>query len=83
MKRRSAVEPGIGHQKSDGKLSRNWLKGSFGDALNPILCGAGHNLRKILARLRRSLYTWIWSRISSLWSWAIAIGQPRIPAQAA
>lgn len=83
MKRRSAVEPGIGHQKSDGKLSRNWLKGSFGDALNPILCGAGHNLRKILARLRRSLYTWIWSRISSLWSRAIAIGQPRIPAQAA
>ena len=50
--RRSAVEPAIGHMKNDGKLRRNWLKGSLGDALNAVLCGAGHNLRMILRAIR-------------------------------
>jgi IS5 family transposase len=62
MKRRSAIEPEIGHQKYDGKLGRNWLKGSQGDALNAVLCGMGHNLRKILAHLRR-LYALIWASL--------------------
>ncbi len=55
LRRRSAVEPEIGHMKSDGLLGRNFLKGMQGDAMNAILCGAGHNLRKILARLRALL----------------------------
>ena len=50
--RRSAVEPAIGHMKNDGRLRRNWLKGSLGDALHAVLCGAGHNLRMILRALR-------------------------------
>ena len=52
LRRRSAIEPEIGHLKSDGLLGRNFLKGTVGDAINAILCGAGHNLRKILARVR-------------------------------
>ena len=51
LKRRNAVEPVIGHMKTDGRLARNFLKGSRGDAMNGLLCGAGHNLRKILRRL--------------------------------
>ena len=51
LKRRNAIEPVIGHLKSDGRLSRNFLKGTQGDAINAILCGAGHNLRKILRQL--------------------------------
>lgn len=50
--RRSAIEPAIGHMKNEGKLRRNWLKGSLGDALNAVLCGAGHNLRMILRAIR-------------------------------
>ena len=56
LRRRSAVEPEIGHMKSDGLLGRNFLKGVQGDAMNALLCGAGHNLRKILARLRAFLW---------------------------
>ena len=41
--------------KSDRLLGRNFLKGTQGDAINAILCGVGHNLRKILARLRALL----------------------------
>jgi len=43
--------------KSDGLLGRNFLKGIQGDAINALLCGAGHNLRKILAKLR---LLWLW-----------------------
>jgi transposase, IS5 family len=52
LKRRQVVEPMIGHMKADGLLDRNWLKGELGDALHAVMCGAGHNLRMILARLR-------------------------------
>lgn len=51
LRRRNAVEPVIGHMKNDGRLGRNFLKGIAGDAMNALLCGAGHNLRKILCRL--------------------------------
>ncbi len=36
----------------DGRLARNPLKGALGDALHAVMCGAGHNLRLILAALR-------------------------------
>ena len=65
--RRSAVEPAIGHMKNEGKLRRNWLKGSLGDALNAVLCGAGHNLRMIL-RAIRLFYVWMlcaWSFVTN------------------
>ena len=50
--RRSAIEPVIGHMKHDGRLGRNWLKGTLGDALHAMLCGAGHSLRMILRAIR-------------------------------
>jgi IS5 family transposase len=52
IKRRSAIEPTIGHMKTDGRLGRNWLKGALGDALHAVLCGAGHNVRLLLRALR-------------------------------
>lgn len=52
IKRPSAIEPMIGHMKNEGLLRRNWLRGSLGDALHAVLCGAGHNLRMILRKLR-------------------------------
>ncbi len=52
IKRRSAIEPTIGHMKMDGRLGRNPLKGALGDALHAVLCGAGHNLRLLIKKLR-------------------------------
>ena len=43
--------PYDGHMKNDGRLGRNFLKGAAGDAMNALLCAAGHNLRKILRQL--------------------------------
>jgi IS5 family transposase len=53
IRRRSAIEPAIGHMKMDGRLARNPLKGTLGDALHAVLCGAGHNLRLMIAKLRQ------------------------------
>ena len=52
LRRRAAVEPVIGHAKSDGLLERNRLAGARGDAINAVLVGAGHNIRLLLAWLR-------------------------------
>jgi IS5 family transposase len=52
LRRRSAIEPTIGHMKTDGRLARCPLKGTLGDALHAVLCGCGHNIRLILAHLR-------------------------------
>jgi IS5 family transposase len=51
LRRRNAIEPIIGHTKSDGLLERNQLAGATGDAINAILVAAGHNLRLLVAWL--------------------------------
>jgi len=55
LRRRNGIEPVIGHMKSDGHLERHHLKGAEGDAINAVLCGAGHNLRLLARWLRRLL----------------------------
>ena len=51
LKRRVVIEPVIGHEKSDCRLDRNYLRGKLGDKINAILCGAGFNFRKLLRAL--------------------------------
>ena len=48
MKRRAAIEPVIGHLKSDNRMNRNKLKGTKGDEVNAILSGAAFNFRKLM-----------------------------------
>jgi len=52
LRRRSAIEPVIGHMKSEGHLGRCYLKGRAGDAANTILTAVGYNFRRILAWLK-------------------------------
>jgi IS5 family transposase len=63
--RRSAIEPTIGHIKTEGRLARNPLKGELGDALHAVLCGAGHNIRLLMKKLRL-LWLKIWSIILAI-----------------
>jgi IS5 family transposase len=48
LRRRSAVEPVIGHAKSEHRMGRNYLAGTHGDAANAILAAAGYNFRRLL-----------------------------------
>jgi IS5 family transposase len=52
MKRRSAVEPVIGHAKTDHRMGRNFLAHAIGDAANAVLAAAGYNFRRLLAWLK-------------------------------
>lgn len=44
--------------KMDGRLGRNPLKGALGDALHAVLCGAGHNIRLLIRKLRLFCDCW-------------------------
>lgn len=48
MKRRAAIEPGIGHLKREHRMDRCMLKGVEGDSINALLSAAGMNFRKLL-----------------------------------
>ena len=48
LRRRQAVEPAIGHLKSDHRMDRCWLQGAVGDALHAVSCAAGYNLRWLM-----------------------------------
>ena len=47
-RRRAAIEPIIGHLKSDYRLSRNFLKGILGDEINLLMAATAWNLKKWL-----------------------------------
>ena len=69
MKRRAAVEPSIGHLKSEHRLERNRLKGIAGDAINAILAAAAMNFQKLLRAFWRYFLRFlmrIWDSIRAL-----------------
>jgi IS5 family transposase len=46
--RRAAIEPVIGHLKTDYRLCRNFLKGILGDLMNLILSAAAMNFKRAI-----------------------------------
>ncbi len=52
MRRRAAVEPIIGHLKSEHRMDRNYLAHRAGDAINAVLAAVGYNFRLILNWLK-------------------------------
>lgn len=61
LRRRSAVEPVIGHLKSGHRLDRNHLKGRTGDATNALLAAVGYNFRLLIAWI-----TLLWAFIQTV-----------------
>jgi IS5 family transposase len=59
LRRRSAIEPVIGHVKHDHRMDRNYLQGQEGDRINALLAGCGFNLRKLWG-------VFFWLRFSAL-----------------
>jgi IS5 family transposase len=48
LRRRSAVEPVIGHLKAEHRMGRNYLWYRRGDAANTVLAAAGYNFRRLV-----------------------------------
>ncbi len=66
-RRRSAIEPIIGHAKQDHRMYRNFLKGEVGDKINAILAGCGFNLRKLLRAILLFLFKERFKRGTTDW----------------
>jgi IS5 family transposase len=58
LRRRSAIEPVIGHLKQDHRMTRNFLHGEAGDCINALLVGCGFNLRKLLRVFFYLIFGW-------------------------
>jgi IS5 family transposase len=63
FRRRPAVEPLIGHLKSDNRMGRCYLKGKTGDRINALLAAAGYNLRKLLRAFFFEIPKWLFEVI--------------------
>jgi IS5 family transposase len=59
MRRRSAVEPVIGHMKAEHRMGRNYLWYRQGDAINAVLAAVGYNFRLLLRWLRLLLFRFL------------------------
>ena len=66
LKRRAAVEPVIGHLKSDHRMDRNFLIGAHGDATNAVLAAVGYNFARLIAWLR-AIFCVIWLAARVAW----------------
>lgn len=67
FRRRAAIEPVIGHLKSDHRLNRNFLKGFAGDQINLLMAAAAFNFKKWM----REVYFWL-VNIRPVFSWIIS-----------
>jgi transposase, IS5 family len=56
LRRRSAVEPVIGHLKAEHRMGRNYLWHRHGDASNAILAAVGYNFRRLIQWLKLLLF---------------------------
>lgn len=66
MRRRSAVEPVIGHAKHDNRMIRNYLLGVDGDQMNAIMAAAGFNFRKLMEAVKRLFLRLFFARLSAV-----------------
>ena len=53
LRRRQAIEPIIGHLKTDHRMDRCHLKGERGDRLHAVLCAAGYNIKWLLRMIAK------------------------------
>ena len=67
LRRRSAVEPVIGHAKTEHRMGRNYLAGAHGDAANAVLAAAGYNFRRLLAWLAALWRVFIMAVLAGAW----------------
>ncbi len=55
-RKRAAIEPVIGHLKTDHRLGRNFYKGITGDNINIMLAAAAYNFKRMMNKWKSSFY---------------------------
>lgn len=55
FRRRAAIEPVIGHLKTDFRMAQNYLHGRASPQINAMLAATGWNLKKMMEKLKKEL----------------------------
>ena len=55
FRRRAAIEPVIGHLKTDHRMQQNYLSGKNSPQINAFLAAAGWNLKKMMQKLKQEI----------------------------
>lgn len=55
-RKRAAIEPVIGHLKTDHRLGRNFYKGIIGDKINIMLAAAAFNFKRMMNKWKKSFF---------------------------
>ena len=53
FRKRAAIEPIIGHLKTDFRMGQNYLHGKVSSKINAMLAATGWNLKKMMERLKK------------------------------
>lgn len=69
FKRRAAIEPVIGHLKSDYRLGRNFYKGIFGDNINIMLAAAAFNFKRMYNKYKKAILGFFFNCLKNI-EWA-------------
>lgn len=56
FRRRAAIEPVIGHLKTDHRMGQNYLSGENSPQINAFLAATGWNLKKMMKKLKLNLH---------------------------
>jgi len=59
FRRRAAIEPVIGHLKTDYRMGQNYLHGSKSPQINAFLAATGWNLKKMMKKLKQEFEIFI------------------------
>lgn len=65
FRRRAAIEPVIGHLKTDFRMNQNYLWGANSPQINAFLAATGWNLKKMMKQLKEEA-SFFWERILNL-----------------
>jgi IS5 family transposase len=63
FRRRAAIEPRIGHLKTDHRLSRNFYKGIVGDNINVMLAASAMNFKRMMNKWKANPPPFLLARI--------------------
>ena len=59
FRRRAAIEPVIGHLKTDFRMGQNYLHGTESPQINAFLAAMGWNLKKMMLQLKEEAFYWL------------------------
>lgn len=63
FRRRAAIEPVIGHLKTDFRMGQNYLHGEKSPQINALLAATGWNMKKMMRKLKKELEKTLWDFI--------------------